>query len=249
MSRMWKVAIAWALGVLIVGGLGLWRLWVGTGRGAPLYREIGWMCMEYANDPEAAAAWYGKAVRLKPRDATLRMDLGEALAEFGKPDEALAQYREAARLAPNDIGPWLGISRVERNRGDYEAALEVLGEARKRAANEPEVLRKIDEIADLTQQVAEADAKSAGLKSELAGQIGLLGEVCAKVAKEYEARGEMERAIEEYEKGARCGNQECRERLEALGRDVPPIDERIGDGEPSGAPAGPSHVTTEGDTP
>jgi tetratricopeptide (TPR) repeat protein len=45
---------------------------------------------------------YRRALRLKPKDAHLRNDIGILLEGLGRREEAVLQYREAARLAPED---------------------------------------------------------------------------------------------------------------------------------------------------
>ncbi len=52
-----------------------------------------------------AMAEYREAIRLKPEEPSLHIELGRVLLHMdGKPDEAMAQYREAKRLEPkNDL--------------------------------------------------------------------------------------------------------------------------------------------------
>jgi serine/threonine protein kinase/Flp pilus assembly protein TadD len=63
----------------------------------------------YAARPAEALPYYTLAVRLKPRDATMRMNLGDCLQRLGRHDEARASYRAAVpllegerRLRPGD---------------------------------------------------------------------------------------------------------------------------------------------------
>ncbi len=52
-------------------------------------------------------------------------------------DEAEARFREASLLEPRNPMPWVGLSSVQEQRGDFVGALELIREARQRAPEQP----------------------------------------------------------------------------------------------------------------
>ena len=52
-------------------------------------------------NPAAAAEYIAKAIRLDPRDASFRNNLGTTLTELGRIDEAAASFEEALSLDPS----------------------------------------------------------------------------------------------------------------------------------------------------
>lgn len=67
---------------------------------AEAYNDIGVANASLNKYPEAAAA-YKQAVSLKPADAILRSNLGDAYFELGRYDDSIGQLKEAVRLRPN----------------------------------------------------------------------------------------------------------------------------------------------------
>jgi tetratricopeptide (TPR) repeat protein len=59
-------------------------------------------------------------VARNPRDAALRVRLGEALATLGNSNEAVAQFREAIQIDPKHTGAWLdlGLVAMQQNHPD-----------------------------------------------------------------------------------------------------------------------------------
>ena len=72
-----------------------------------------------AGDPEAAARAYERAIKLRPRDHVLWLELGKAREQVGDTEGGLGALREAARLAPYYAEPrWqLGNALLRAGRG------------------------------------------------------------------------------------------------------------------------------------
>ena len=87
----------------------------------------------YAGRPREALTYYTLAVRLKPNDATMRMNLGDCLRRLERPDEARAAYGAAVPLLEAERGrrpddPDLGARHAAclAKAGDCAAAARVL---------------------------------------------------------------------------------------------------------------------------
>ena len=60
------------------------------------------VCALQGNDAQAAHELIGRAVALKPQDATAQMHLAHAQQRLGQPDAALRSYQRVLELAPDD---------------------------------------------------------------------------------------------------------------------------------------------------
>ncbi len=80
----------------------------------------------YAN--REAILHLGRCAELVPGDGELRLGLADLHELVGDYDEALALY-EQLRDASGELRAWLGLTRVQRLRGDYLAALAVVDDA------------------------------------------------------------------------------------------------------------------------
>jgi tetratricopeptide (TPR) repeat protein len=63
------------------------------------------------------------AVALKPRDAALRVRLGEAMATVGVLDEATGQFKEALQIDPKHTGAWLDLGIIAMQQGHSDEAV------------------------------------------------------------------------------------------------------------------------------
>jgi tetratricopeptide (TPR) repeat protein len=79
---------------------------------------------------EEAAAMYGRAIRLRPADATAHLGRGDMLAVMGKWSEAEAAFSEVIRLAPSLVSAAFArahararVGRGAEAEADYAAAL------------------------------------------------------------------------------------------------------------------------------
>ena len=64
------------------------------------------------------------AVAIKPRDASLRVRLAEALATAGSVDEAMGQLKEAVQIDAKHSGAWLDLGILAMQRGKQQDAAE-----------------------------------------------------------------------------------------------------------------------------
>lgn len=64
----------------------------------------------------AAAGAYRQLVELEPRDASLRMNLGQTLAACGEPEEAAQAYRHALSLDPNLVAARRALDALSRGK-------------------------------------------------------------------------------------------------------------------------------------
>jgi eukaryotic-like serine/threonine-protein kinase len=87
----------------------------------------------YAGRTGEALPYYTLAVRLKPKDATVRMNLGDCLQRLARPDEAHAAYRAAVSLLEDELrrtpaDPDLGVRHAAclAKAGDCAAAARAL---------------------------------------------------------------------------------------------------------------------------
>jgi tetratricopeptide (TPR) repeat protein len=216
MSRGWKIAIGCVVLLLVVGILGLWGIWVATGRGAPIYSTIAWMYEDSQSYP-AAAQWYGRAVRAKPGDAQLRYELGNALWQSGDARGALQEYEEAARLEPTWSWPLIWKATAHTYLNEFDEAQSALDEALALSPRDPHAhvgIGRLRAAEKKPEEAIEAFEKAVDLDPNLGGAYAELGQV-------LEDEGETDRAIEVYEKGAARGNHACRDRLVALGHTPP----------------------------
>ena len=101
----------------------LGKVWIAQGQYS---RVLDALSPDTAGDDPAA----------KSRILTLRGHAALALSDF---DKALSEYREAARLAPRLVEPRLGLVRVYRNTGRFEAAEKLIQSLGKSAADDARV--------------------------------------------------------------------------------------------------------------
>lgn len=66
-----------------------------------------------------AAANLAKLVRQKPKDATLRVRLAEALLAAGRKGEAVDQYKAALKLEPKNASALSGLALIAMNDGEW----------------------------------------------------------------------------------------------------------------------------------
>jgi tetratricopeptide (TPR) repeat protein len=87
-----------------------------------------------AGDAGAAARAYEEAVRLRPRDHVLWLELGKVRERAGDTEGALSALREAARLAPYYAQPRWQLGNVLLRAG---VSAEAFGELRRAAESDP----------------------------------------------------------------------------------------------------------------
>lgn len=86
------------------------------------YMVLG-MVDDYSGDALTAAAEYGKAVELDPKNVQARLQLGSVLVRLRKLEAAREQLNQALALDPNLSGAWYQLGEVEKSQGNLPAAL------------------------------------------------------------------------------------------------------------------------------
>jgi tetratricopeptide (TPR) repeat protein len=248
MSRGWKIALFCLVLLLVLGLVGVWAVWAATGRGAPVYSMIAWMC-EDSNSHPAAAQWYRRAVRAKPKDADLRHKLGDALWQSGDARAALQEYEEASRLKPTWSWPLIGKASAHiylDELGEAQQAVDKALELSPKDARAHQALGRLRAAQEQPNEAIDALEKAVDLDPGLVEAYAELGQV-------LEEQGQTDRAIEVYEKGAQRWDPTCRDRLVALGRTPPaggpvPPAATSGSGASGGPPASPGGPSGTGAT-
>jgi len=78
--------------------------------------------------PEAATL-YADAVKLAPRDAKLRIQLGSALAKAQRYTDAISNYQEALKLSPHNSAAEVGLAQACRSVNNFDEARRILERA------------------------------------------------------------------------------------------------------------------------
>ena len=89
------------------------------------------MARDALGKKEEAVASYREAVRLKPTEATYRLNLGAALRRTGDVEGALGAFKDATRLAPRDAMAWANLGMVLSDKKSYDEAHAALDKATK----------------------------------------------------------------------------------------------------------------------
>jgi len=94
---------------------------------ADYYYNLGSALMD--RNPEEAAQWLQKAVKLNPNDGPAWTNLGCALMSLKRLEEALPPLREGVRLQPNDANARVNLGVALLRSGNREEARAAFGEA------------------------------------------------------------------------------------------------------------------------
>lgn len=73
--------------------------------------------------PEAAAAYFGRAVAARPLDPAFRRNLATACRDAGRTEEAIAHYEEALRLDPASPVAHVGLAEALMEQGRFPEAV------------------------------------------------------------------------------------------------------------------------------
>ncbi len=103
-----------------------------------------------------ALAWEGRfdegiaclerALALRPRSADLQRDLGDVLMSKGDFGRAAEAYQQALDLEPESVGAALDLARAYESAGKRDLAEDVLKDALRRAPDDREVLRRLQQL-------------------------------------------------------------------------------------------------------
>jgi tetratricopeptide (TPR) repeat protein len=106
-------------------------------------------------DWSTAATLYGQAAKLSPRDATLRIHLGAALAKSRRFADAIAAYQDALSLSPRNATAEVGLAEAYRAVHNFEEARRILERAIREHPRSPQPLAVLGDI-DLELQTYDA---------------------------------------------------------------------------------------------
>ena len=96
-----------------------------------LYDELG--------ETERALEFYRRAVRQRPRDVDLYMQIAQLASRTGHMDEVVAAYRELVRIAPSDPRFIVELAELLVQVGRPDEARQVAADASRRAPRDPAV--------------------------------------------------------------------------------------------------------------
>jgi len=143
-----------------------------------------------------AAASYQKAIELAPRDASLRVEFGAALAKIGRLTEAIASYQEALRLAPRNLPAELGLAQAYRGVHNYDETRRVLERAR---SEHPKSAAPLAALGDLELELQTYNAAIGNLRAALALDPANT-QTRNWLAAAYKAKGDNENALAQLAK-------------------------------------------------
>jgi tetratricopeptide (TPR) repeat protein len=104
--------VAWLLGAALVA---FGAYWAWSAYSAGQTGKLATPATRVLDDAKALVAQ-------RPRDAALRVRLGEALATVGSVDEAISQFKEALQIDPKHTGAWLDLGLVTMQQGHPDQA-------------------------------------------------------------------------------------------------------------------------------
>jgi tetratricopeptide (TPR) repeat protein len=133
------------------------------------------------------------AIVLAPKDAGLRVRLGQALAAERQYPEAIASYQQALALAPHDLAGQMGLASAYRAVHNYDQARRELEAAHREHPREAGPLR---DLGDLEIELQAYDAAIARLKAALSLAPNDV-ESRERLAVSYRSKGDSARALEQ----------------------------------------------------
>jgi len=81
-KRGGKIALGCVGLFILVCGVSLWGAWAATGRGAAIYKMMGYIALSCDNN-ERAAEYFARGIDRQPNNAGLHLYRGYALGESG----------------------------------------------------------------------------------------------------------------------------------------------------------------------
>jgi tetratricopeptide (TPR) repeat protein len=198
-----------------------------TDRTAKMENALGASYEQLKKFKEAIAA-YQRAKELEPGDLRTRDSLAQSLLKDDQLDEALKQYQELIDADPEDVDALVHISEIQRRQQKYEAALDSIRSARKKAPAEPhdsgynegllleigyneglllDVLGRYDEATGVYEKMVDLTSHANGAytaeeKSNRAIFLERLGMV-------YHEQGKTAEAIDAYQKLVDLGGEQA----------------------------------------
>ena len=135
-------------------------------------------------DFAAAASAFDEAIQQRPRDPSLRLQLGAALRGLGDPAAAIASYRHALTLPADESRPAIhnNLGNALRSAGDLSGSLEQLEAAVSIKPDYPEAWHNLALTLSRLEKNERAEAalvKAIGLRRDYAEAHALLGQLFA----------------------------------------------------------------------
>lgn len=161
---------------------------------------------------QAAADLYRELIGLRGPDYELYMRLGESLADAGEDEQAIEAWEMAAQSDPTAVKPFLKIAKLSLDRGDNETAESGVQRALDR---DPESWRA-HHLGGLA-AAERGEHTLAVVRLERALELGAPeNRVCYPLGRAWEELGDMDAAVEAYDRGAGSCDSRCKERLREL---------------------------------
>jgi len=191
-GRYRPVMKLWATLVLFVIVFCAWKFL--PNRLANYYNDIGFR--RQSSDPDAARAYYAKAISLNPGNIRAHFNLGALYENAYEYDKAAVEYRRAIVIEPNHVRAYSNLSRLLLMGNDPMGALQVADDALKRPATEGHEItaalyrnRALAEYQMGLYQQAETDAKlSSKAQSNAADPYCVLAKIYSKQDRAAEVR-------------------------------------------------------------
>ena len=138
-----------------------------------------------------------KALLLGSKSSEVHRKVGELYLKYELPDRAISCYEQAIRLDPTNVGTHLGLSRLYRQEGEYEAAVEYAQKTVAASQDSPSIARAHMEVGyayQAQQKTAEA-LEQFLLAIELQPTVPGYHEMAGGA---YWSQGNLEQAIAHY---------------------------------------------------
>jgi tetratricopeptide (TPR) repeat protein len=145
---------------------------------------------------DEAIASYERAIELAPRDAELRVELGDLLARTGHYVEAIASFDEALRISPHNPAAETGLAQAYRGVHNYDEAKRILERSR---AEHPQDAKPLAALGDLDIELQTYDEAIAHLRAALALAPSDI-ESRNRLAVAYQAKGDLDSALAQIAK-------------------------------------------------
>ncbi len=153
-------------------------------------------------DWERAAAFYLKALKVKPNDFAALTSLALAQYELGRLEEAAKLYAQAARLHPKDPVPWEKLALIYERRGQIKNAIKAALQAAEAHARQGDIQKALDNwkrVIRLDAENLQAHARLA-MVYERSKRLNDAVQEYVAVAALLQARGETSQALQTVEK-------------------------------------------------
>lgn len=143
-----------------------------------------------------ASRYFDQVVEKQPNSYQAKMLLAKSRSAARRDSEALSAYREALRMAPNQLGIHLAIGEVYENQLHWVPAIE---EFKAELALDPANAMALAHLGHALTEAREPDQAIPVLETLLKTNP-TDGQACSDLGKDWEAKGEKEKAIDAYQR-------------------------------------------------